>query len=115
MPTKMQSFRLTAATASRLARLVAGSATRQSQAEIIADALFAYERAQVSPAQRALLDVYDLVGDSIQPLQYIQDERDLTPDEEEVLDFLNRIWDEARTLKFFTEPSLPQEPWEKTE
>lgn len=110
MATTPFNCRLTDDAFSRLRRL--STAPTISQADVIADALFEYERRRLPIAQRALLDVYDLVGDRIQPLQYIQEERDLTPEEQEVIDFLNRIWDEARKLKLFTEPSLPPEPWE---
>lgn len=113
MATKMSSFRLTDETAARLARLVAADPARASQADIIGAALYAYERAQASPAQRALLDVYDAISRAIQPLQYLEDERDLLPEEQEVLDFLNHIWDDCRTMKLFTEPELPEENWVK--
>lgn len=113
MATKQANFRLTEETTARIQRLTAASKTRESQADIIAAALYAYERSQASPAQRALLDVYDAISKAIQPLQYVEEERDLLPEEQEVLDFLNHIWDNCRSMKLFTEPELPEENWEK--
>ncbi len=112
MAKKMFTARLNAATHARIARLRAGE-PHMSEAEIVSDALFAYETSRGPEAQKSLLKVYHTAFDAVQPLQYLEEERPLTPEEQEVLDFLNRVWDEARTLKLFTEPSLPPEPWEK--
>ena len=114
MPTKMQSFRLTDEAIARLARLVAADPGGASQAEIIAEALYEYETSRGPLAQRLLLEIYSRVGHATQTLEAHRDFGDgIDADAAEVLEFLNRVWDEARTLKLFTEPSLPPEPWEK--
>lgn len=110
---KIQSnFRLSAEAISRLARLTRPGI---SQADVISDALAAYERQQEPPFQKALLDLYDLAGDLLQPLQYIDEERDLLPEEQQVMDFINRVWDECRRQVLFIEPELPADAWEKEE
>lgn len=112
MAKTMFTARLDDQTHARLARLRAAE-PNLSEADIVGDALFAYERGKLPIAQRVLLDLYDRAGECIMPLQHLEDERTLTPDEQEVLNFLNRVWDEARKLNLFTEPSLPPEAWEK--
>lgn len=112
MATKMSSFRLTDETAARLARLVAADPGRASQADIIAEALYEYETARGPLAQRVLIEIYHRTGSSIQALESKRDiGAGLDAEEQEVLDFLNRTWDEARTLKLFTEPKLHPELW----
>lgn len=104
--------RLSDADRARLARLKSAE-PQMSEGEIVSDALYKYELSRAPLAQQMLLRVYHAAGDAAQPLQYLEEERTLAAEEQEVLDFLNRVWDEARTLKLFTEPSLPPEAWEK--
>jgi len=112
MAKKMFSARLSDADLARLARLKSGS-PEMSEAEIIADALFEYETTRGPVAQKMLLQLYHTAFECAQPLQSLEDERDLMPEEKEVLDFIGRVWSEARKMKLFTEPSLPPEAWEK--
>lgn len=110
---KVSSFRLSDEALARLARLQAAARHGESQAEIISDALYMYEQAQAPLAQRLLLDLYTHVGRAADPLQALEDERPLLPEEQEVLDLINKVWDMCRACKLFIEPELPLDPWER--
>ena len=110
MNKRQTNFRLSPDTLARLARLQAGSPEKTSQADIISAALFDYERAQVGVARRALLDVYDEIGEGITQIQYVAEERTLVAEEQQVFDMLFTFFEKCRQCSLFAEPPLPQEP-----
>ena len=96
-----KSFRLHTSTSESLERL--SELTGESQAALIEKAIFNLERELNDDARRFML-LYEQVSENIQYLEITRDhERELTPDEQQVYDFYNELWDRLRELPFFHE------------
>lgn len=106
----MSSFRLSGSTEETLSKLAAQKGI--SKAEVIALAVESLVLNEMPYEQKALLDVYQLVGKHAETLghheTYATNAQPFTAEKQEVLSLLEKMWDMCRDCSLFTEKSLPE-------
>lgn len=100
----MSSFRLSENTEEILSKLAQQKGL--SKAEVIALAVANLERSEMPYEQQVLLEVYDLIGKHAETIgnheTYSTDEQPFTPQKQEVLTLLEKMWDMCRACSVFT-------------
>lgn len=110
MAKTLSSFRLSDNTEETITKLAAQKGI--SKAELIALAVEKMKADEMPYEQKALLEVYEVIGKNAEILgnleTYADEKKTFSPEKQEVLDLFMQMWDMCRASSVFTEKQLPE-------